>query len=250
MESSFLNPSWSAVRGGSGPGLAPPPRRLVLVESHGLLREGLAHSISIHVRDAEVQCYGCVEEVVPGAADLVLIGLDPRQDDANSTLVKFGALRALCDAAPIGVVLAHGDAALTRALGAIGIAGLIRREASLAVAIAAIRLMWVGGYYLPPELSNEDRGAGVRSSPSQVAAAPSWRPIAQDSSRREADSVFALTSRECDVLRILREGRQNKIIAYELGISESTVKVHLRNIMKKLHVSNRTQVALGAGPAE
>jgi DNA-binding NarL/FixJ family response regulator len=57
----------------------------------------------------------------------------------------------------------------------------------------------------------------------------------------------ALTAREWEVLKILREGRQNKLIAFELGISENTVKVHLRNIMKKLHVSNRTQVVLGAG---
>ena len=48
-------------------------------------------------------------------------------------------------------------------------------------------------------------------------------------------------------MRSLRSGHQNKIIAYELGISESTVKVHLRNIMKKLNASNRTQVAL-VGP--
>ena len=50
------------------------------------------------------------------------------------------------------------------------------------------------------------------------------------------------------MLRSLRVGHQNKIIAYELSISESTVKVHLRNIMKKLKASNRTQVALG-GPS-
>ena len=49
------------------------------------------------------------------------------------------------------------------------------------------------------------------------------------------------------MLHSLRSGNQNKIIAYELGISESTVKVHLRSIMKKLNASNRTQVALG-GP--
>ena len=49
------------------------------------------------------------------------------------------------------------------------------------------------------------------------------------------------------MLRSLRSGHQNKIIAHELGISESTVKVHLRNIMKKLNASNRTQVAL-VGP--
>ena len=50
------------------------------------------------------------------------------------------------------------------------------------------------------------------------------------------------------MLRSLREGHQNKIIAHRLGISESTVKVHLRNIMKKLNASNRTQVALAMTP--
>ncbi len=50
------------------------------------------------------------------------------------------------------------------------------------------------------------------------------------------------------MLRSLREGHQNKIIAHQLGISESTVKVHLRNIMKKLRASNRTQAALGLAP--
>lgn len=104
--------------------------------------------------------------------------------------------------------------------------------------------MWVGGSYLPPELARE------------VEATPVWRvsmaddmthslaPIAREP--LHTDNELGLTSREWDVLRILREGRQNKIIAFELGISESTVKVHLRNIMKKLHASNRTQVALGA----
>ena len=53
----------------------------------------------------------------------------------------------------------------------------------------------------------------------------------------------SFTPREIEVLHRLRQGLQNKIIAYELGISESTVKVHLRNVMKKLHASNRTQVA-------
>ena len=53
----------------------------------------------------------------------------------------------------------------------------------------------------------------------------------------------SFTPREIEVLHRLRQGLQNKIIAYELGISESTVKVHLRNVMKKLNASNRTQVA-------
>ncbi len=61
------------------------------------------------------------------------------------------------------------------------------------------------------------------------------------SSLPEAAHIFTL--REQQVLERLKKGTQNKLIAYSLGIAESTVKVHLRNIMKKLHATNRTQVA-------
>ena len=54
------------------------------------------------------------------------------------------------------------------------------------------------------------------------------------------------TARQIDVLTCLRQGKPNKTIAFELGMSESTVKVHIRQIMDKLHASNRTQVALFA----
>ena len=53
-----------------------------------------------------------------------------------------------------------------------------------------------------------------------------------------------LTCRECDVVSKLRECKPNKIIAHELGMSISTVKVHIRNIMRKLGATNRMQVAL------
>ncbi len=54
-----------------------------------------------------------------------------------------------------------------------------------------------------------------------------------------ADVCF--TRRETELLDLLRRGMQNKLIAYELGISESTVKAHLRSIMAKLKAKNRTQ---------
>ena len=52
-----------------------------------------------------------------------------------------------------------------------------------------------------------------------------------------------LTEKQTAVVRALKQGKPNKIIAYELGMCESTVKVHVRNIMKKLKARNRTQVA-------
>lgn len=220
--------------------------RLVLIELHGLLRDSLAHLISTHIREAVVECYRGVEDVVAGPAALVLIGVDPRREgEVELMRAKFEIMRELCGEAPIGVVLPHDDAELRRTLGALGVAGVIQHEASLDVAIAAIQLMWVGGSCFPAEPSGDEEVAAARSSPAE-AQEPAPAVAAQEPSCKMAYCEMALTSRECDVLRMLREGRQNKIIAFELGISESTVKVHLRNMMKKLHASNRTQVALGA----
>jgi DNA-binding NarL/FixJ family response regulator len=60
---------------------------------------------------------------------------------------------------------------------------------------------------------------------------------------RPSGNDVAFTGREHAVLGALRQGRSNKRIAYELNMSESTVKVHVRNIMKKLQARNRTEVA-------
>ena len=57
-------------------------------------------------------------------------------------------------------------------------------------------------------------------------------------------SPIQFSPRQLQVLKGLRQGKQNKIIAYELGMCESTVKVHIRHIMKKLNARNRTQVVL------
>ena len=57
---------------------------------------------------------------------------------------------------------------------------------------------------------------------------------------------WSLTSRQHEVLRLLREGKSNKIIARQLTMSEATVKVHVRQIMRKLGAANRTQAALSA----
>ena len=55
--------------------------------------------------------------------------------------------------------------------------------------------------------------------------------------------IDGFTRRQSQILDCLRRGMANKLIAYELNMCESTVKVHVRNIMKKLKATNRTQVA-------
>ncbi|MGC1954855.1 MAG: response regulator transcription factor, partial [Gammaproteobacteria bacterium] len=67
---------------------------------------------------------------------------------------------------------------------------------------------------------------------------------AAPSMEHETSAFQRLTPREGEVLARLRQGKPNKIIAFELDIAESTVKVFVRRILGKLHVSNRTQLAL------
>ena len=104
------------------------------------------------------------------------------------------------------------------------------RTMGIPMIVAAIRLVEAGGTFAPLDLLFK----GSSPVPEPKAAAPA--PARQD----------RLTSRQIIVLRHLQQGKANKIIAHELGMSESTVKVHVRNIMRKMGATNRTQAVYKA----
>jgi DNA-binding NarL/FixJ family response regulator len=103
--------------------------------------------------------------------------------------------------------------------------GYIPTSLPLHVAVEAMRLVRAGGVYVPAS-------SLIASQKSQVET---------DNDNPKAVSMF--TTRQLAVIAALRKGKANKIIAYELNMRESTVKVHVRNIMKKLKARNRTEVA-------
>jgi DNA-binding NarL/FixJ family response regulator len=70
---------------------------------------------------------------------------------------------------------------------------------------------------------------------------------AQQGNKEKTHEKRRFTPRQLEVVKLLCKGKPNKIIAYELDMQESTVKVHVREIMKKLKVTNRTEAALRAG---
>jgi DNA-binding NarL/FixJ family response regulator len=96
---------------------------------------------------------------------------------------------------------------------------------SVAVAVEAIRLVRAGGVFVPPS---------------------SLRVMNHLASTPQLALDYSLTSRQSAVLYHLMQGKPNKIIAHELEMSESTVKVHIRNIMKKVQANNRTEVVFRA----
>jgi DNA-binding NarL/FixJ family response regulator len=107
-----------------------------------------------------------------------------------------------------------------------GVRGYITTNMAFDVAIQAIRLVRAGGTFVPARTLIASRDSIEKLPPSY------------ESCRR---SLF--TARQSTVVEALRQGKANKIIAYELNMCESTVKVHVRNIMKKLRAENRTEVA-------
>jgi DNA-binding NarL/FixJ family response regulator len=113
---------------------------------------------------------------------------------------------------------------------------------SLPMAIAALHYVKAGGTLAPLEV--------LLDSPSLAGAPPSNKSypldITPSSSSGLKGKFSKLTTRQMDVVACLRQGKPNKLIAHELGLSQSTVKVHIRSILQRLGVNNRTHAATKA----
>ena len=93
--------------------------------------------------------------------------------------------------------------------------------------VSALAMVAAGGTFVPREVLFFE--AAVKPSATQ-----------------EPRRAGRLTAREQEVLQLLKQGKPNKLIAYELHLSESTVKVHIRNTMRKVGSTNRTHTAMNA----
>ena len=96
----------------------------------------------------------------------------------------------------------------------------------LAATVEALQMVRAGGMFIPA---------------SCISSYHPPEPVPSKDVHFDPDSLF--TNRQAAVVRALRQGMANKRIAYELNMRESTVKVHVRNIMRKLNARNRTEVA-------
>jgi DNA-binding NarL/FixJ family response regulator len=131
----------------------------------------------------------------------------------------------------------------------LGLKGCVLTSQHIEVAIAAIRLVLAGGSYVPSELIESicdsfdvtSDGVEFPECGDRLSYSVLSDRVSASASRISPD--LGLTGRESEIIEQLRQGKPNKIIAYELRISEGTVKVHMRNIMRKLRATNRTQVA-------
>jgi len=116
---------------------------------------------------------------------------------------------------------------LIRETPAIGQVGLLPMDLHVDSWVSVLRLLACGENYMPAEL------IAVEADVSAAVTA-----------ENEAGEVVCLTERELEVLRIAAEGKQNKIIADELNLSQHTVKLHMHHVIAKLGLHNRTEAAI------
>jgi DNA-binding NarL/FixJ family response regulator len=214
-------------------GQAPPRIRVLLIDPSPLRRScflaGLAGqtalSIVAHARIEAVE-----RAPRPLAPDLVVLRLGP--DDVTALHLNR-QLIALHRIFPGAATMVIGPSAEPRRMMMAlrhGVCGFITADLGVAATIEAMQLVHEG-FAVYPQLAIE----GLRRLTCGVG-----RPA----ERRVLPGGYdTLTARQYDVLRLLAAGMPNKAIAYELGISDSTVKVHIRAIMERMGLANRTQAA-------
>lgn len=151
-------------------------------------------------------------------------------------------LRAQAPALPVIVLSGSEDVDLMRSLMEIGVLGFIPKAYSPDVMLSAIRLVLAGGIYIPPLLLANAQAQGWQ--PAEVAPAPA--PAPGEAARGIDGLRKLLTERQIDVMRLLSQGKPNKLIARDLGISEGTVKIHLAAIFRALNVRNRVEAVVAS----
>ena len=195
---------------------------IALVESSSFVRKCIQHSL--HLAFAlPIVTHSSVDELQrqPRSVNPRLVVLSVREPGKEESLHTLKALLEASPEIPVIVLGYKNDPQLARTAICHGAKGYIPFTMEFALAIEAMRFVLAGGTFVPVE---------TLDFPGVAAAAPSAPGV--------------VTNRELAVVCAIQQGKSNKIIAYDLNMSESTVKVHVRNIMKKLKAKNRTDVAM------
>jgi DNA-binding NarL/FixJ family response regulator len=230
---------------------------VLIADDHLLFRDGLRRLLAqfdAEMTFFEASTYDEVRSLCDGsqAFDLILLDLGMPGWTGFSAL---GDIHANLPKALLVVV--SGSERRSDLLAALenGAAGYIPKSSSAKVLLGALQLVLAGGIYLPEQaIRSSDRpdfghGSGGHGSGGHGGGHGGSHPLF-DAAADDPAGAFAngdqLTPRQRDVLIRLRDGKSNKQIAHELGLTEGTVKVHVTAILRHLGVRNRTQAALTA----
>lgn len=206
--------------------------RLVIADDHPLFRGALREAVSRQFPQAELFEAGGFEDLQAllereGDLDLILLDLTMPGVRGFSGLMY---LRAQYPGIPVVVVSANEEAGVIRNCMEFGASGFIPKTSAVETMREAVAAVLEGQTWTPAEV---DLAGGADKETQALVA-----------------RLATLTPQQVRVLMMLSEGLLNKQIAYELGVSEATVKAHVSAILQKLGVESRTQAVIAASKIE
>jgi DNA-binding NarL/FixJ family response regulator len=201
---------------------------LVIADDHPLFRDALRQALVGVVASARIDEAGSFEELTAlldqdSDVDLVLLDLTMPGISGFSGLIY---LRAQFPAIPVVIVSASDDGGTIRQSLDFGASGFIPKRFGVDTLRDAITKVLGGDVWVPA-----DTDLSSATDPDLM---------------RLRDRLVTLTPQQVRVLMMLSEGLLNKQIAYELGVSEATIKAHVSAILQKLGVESRTQAVIAA----
>lgn len=200
--------------------------RIIIVDDHPLFRGALGQALNATFGKARIDEAGSLDELekqlaVDGDTDLILLDLAMPGVQGLSGLLL---LRAQHPEVPVVVVSATDDRATIRRCIEFGASGFVPKSEPVEQIRAAVQRVLDGGVWTPSDVDLTG---------------------AEDQETRNlVGRLSTLTPRQVRVLMMLGEGLLNKQIAFQLGVSEATVKAHVSAILQKLNVDSRTQAVI------
>ncbi|WP_033164190.1 response regulator transcription factor [Clostridium sp. KNHs205] len=202
--------------------------RVVIADDHRMIREGLKQLLEL---EGDISIVGeagdgieCIEEIAIKKPDVLLLDINMPRMDGLKVLQKLKEMKSNIK---VLILTIHNE--IEYLLKAVDIG--------------------VNGYVLKDSESDLLRKAIFAINNGEIFIQPNMVPLLNDkleNREEETTTESLLTKREMEVLKLITEGLFNKEIAYNLSISEKTVKNHVSNIFRKISVSDRTQAAVYA----
>jgi len=203
--------------------------KIIIADDHPLFRAALRQAVTQALTGVEIieaDSLAAVQEAVSEHSDADLVLLDLHMPGTNGfTGLVF--LRGQNPALPVVVVSGSEEPPVMKRAIDYGASGFIPKSAPLETISEAITTVLEGEEWLPRELTE-------------------GHDEVSDEERKFAEALASLTPQQFRVLTMLTEGLLNKQIAYELNVSEATIKAHVTAILRKLGVHSRTQAVIAA----
>lgn len=204
-------------------------RHVLIIDDHPLFRDAMKGVLASVLHNAEIHEAASLEEsarILAGDFDFELALLDLKMPGVQG-LSGLAYFRAQFPAVPVVIVSGQEEPAVIRRALALGASG-----------------------FIPKSSSADDMRKAVQTVLDGEVWSPAISQVVGDDEREVNDltrRLATLTPQQVRVLMMLRSGLLNKQIAYELDVSEATVKAHVSAILLKLNVDSRTQAVIAAG---